>query len=605
MARLGAARTFEAGTLTGAGAFDSVVGTELSVTSRDTLQGARAVRTTWAVGTSYGAFGSATFTTNGVGTLYGSLYLNLSAIPSAEQRLVLARNSTTTVMQIAITAAGALRLYSGVTLIGTSLNATLSSGVTYRLGWRYTAGTGANGIVELYLATGEAAFGAALLSTATGAMTLAVTELRVGMTTSVALSATLDHIVLDNAVMPTPAVLRVLYLSPSGNDANTAAQAQSPATPWLTLAASLPKLLPGDELRLAAGVYDGAAIAMGSLAAGTDENRISVVGDSAGGTWLAGANAHMRLTGVHNWTFRQLNIDGAGYTGSQVDLLILRGDRFLLERSLLRNTPTPMQPDPGNPGYPYRTFKALLSIDGSAGLTGGVTAGVSSGWTVRNCWMHNNEGINWGAPWPNGDGQNQDHCVYMTDAANGLVEGCVFSQTPNGRGIKIGLSADGSPTKMPIGNTVRGNTFVRCAGPGAVSLSYSASDTAISDNVFVGPTNDDQLPTASTGSGLAPFVYTSNLTASGTNNTVTANTMWLSDATNPFISTGYAGLTQSGNTYADPVLDNRFTPRAAALYAAGAYTRGHLRGLPSASAWPGPAALLFRTTARFRRLRRR
>lgn len=204
MAQLGAARTFEAGTLTGTDAFDAMTGTELSVTTSAPLKGTRSVLSTWVAGSSYGTFNATTFTASGKATLYGYLYLNVSALPSAEQRLVLGLNGTTNLLQIAIMSTGALQLYSGATVVGTSATGTLATGTTYRVGWRYTAGTGTNGVVELYLATGDAAFGAALLSTSAGAMTLAVTDLRVGMTTAIALAGKLDQIALDDATMPAP-----------------------------------------------------------------------------------------------------------------------------------------------------------------------------------------------------------------------------------------------------------------------------------------------------------------------------------------------------------------------------------------------------------------
>jgi hypothetical protein len=68
-----------------------------------------------------------------------------------------------TVGVIVLRTTGALQLRNNTTPIGSESSA-LTVGTLYRVGLRQKKGTGSNAILEAYLATGEAAFGAAFAS---------------------------------------------------------------------------------------------------------------------------------------------------------------------------------------------------------------------------------------------------------------------------------------------------------------------------------------------------------------------------------------------------------------------------------------------------------
>ena len=59
------------------------------------------------------------------------------------------------------------------------------------------------------------------------------------------------------ATLPGAALGTTYYVSKSGNDGNSCAQAQSPSTPKLTFASGLTCLSAGDTLIVHAGTYDG------------------------------------------------------------------------------------------------------------------------------------------------------------------------------------------------------------------------------------------------------------------------------------------------------------------------------------------------------------
>ncbi len=107
----------------------------------------------------------------------------------------------TTVGSIALRTNGALRLRNGSTTMGAD-SAALVAGTLYRVGLHQKKGTGSNAVLEAYVATGDAAFGASFASTTTGAWTTQADRLQFGATTSTALNATFDNIRLDSGSMP-------------------------------------------------------------------------------------------------------------------------------------------------------------------------------------------------------------------------------------------------------------------------------------------------------------------------------------------------------------------------------------------------------------------
>jgi hypothetical protein len=97
---------------------------------------------------------------------------------------------------------GKLRLRLDGTTIADSV--ALVAGETYRIGFRQRAGTGADGVLEAYLATGTAAFTTPFATTSAGTWTDGATRARIGASTSIGIQATLDDVRLGTASMPAP-----------------------------------------------------------------------------------------------------------------------------------------------------------------------------------------------------------------------------------------------------------------------------------------------------------------------------------------------------------------------------------------------------------------
>jgi len=133
--------------------------------------------------------------------LFASFYLRLNALPSANVRIALISNAGTTVGNLYLRTSGALSLRNGSSTIGAA-SAPLSGGGIYRVGLRQRRGTGANAVLEAYLAAGDTLFGAPFAALTNGTWTTPADRLRVGATISVALNAIVDDIRLDSGALP-------------------------------------------------------------------------------------------------------------------------------------------------------------------------------------------------------------------------------------------------------------------------------------------------------------------------------------------------------------------------------------------------------------------
>jgi hypothetical protein len=136
-----------------------------------------------------------------VDDLYVALALRVSALPSADTRILLVSNNGTTIGNLVLHSNGSLRLRNGSTTIGGD-SAPLSVGATYRVGIHQKRGSGGNAVLEAYLAADGAAFGAPFAAISSGTWATAADRLRFGATVSVAINATFDDIKLDAASMP-------------------------------------------------------------------------------------------------------------------------------------------------------------------------------------------------------------------------------------------------------------------------------------------------------------------------------------------------------------------------------------------------------------------
>jgi len=189
--------TFEDGSLTHpvSGA-DSVTG-GVVLNSASALQGVYAAN----IPTVSGAYLTENF--SGADDVYMSFYLRVNAVPGGDVRVALVSNAGTSVGSLVLRSNGALRLKNGATTIGVDSPA-LVVGAVYRVGvHQKKRGTGANAVLEAYLAAGDAAFGAPFASTLSGTWTTQADRFRLGATTGT-LNATFDDIRLDTGAMPGP-----------------------------------------------------------------------------------------------------------------------------------------------------------------------------------------------------------------------------------------------------------------------------------------------------------------------------------------------------------------------------------------------------------------
>jgi hypothetical protein len=139
-----------------------------------------------------------------VDDLFVSFYVRVNAIPTSstgEVRIALISNAGSSVGNLVLRVGGALRLRNGSNTVGAD-STPLTAGQVYRVGLRQRRGTGANAILEAYLASGEAAFGQPFASLSNGTWTTAADRLHLGTTISAPLDAVFDDIRLDRGVMP-------------------------------------------------------------------------------------------------------------------------------------------------------------------------------------------------------------------------------------------------------------------------------------------------------------------------------------------------------------------------------------------------------------------
>lgn len=202
--RVGARRrlTFEAGSLTGADAFDAVFGTGLAVVADGVLRGSNLVDVPNLAATNHGSV--STMLGAGVGQVHVSKYVVLDAASNAA-RVVRLVGAGGTIGSLVFNFNRTVQLQDGTSTVGSSATA-LTLGTVYRLGLRYVKGTGANAVLEGYLAVGDDEFGAPFASTTTSTRTDDVTEVQFGPTNANAADYRFDEIVVDTEALPGPTV---------------------------------------------------------------------------------------------------------------------------------------------------------------------------------------------------------------------------------------------------------------------------------------------------------------------------------------------------------------------------------------------------------------
>lgn len=149
-----------------------------------------------------------------VDELYISFYIKLTSIGGSSARIAQISNSGTTVGNLVLSSSGTLQLRNNSTSIG-SVSSALTVGTLYRVGLHQKKGTGANAVLEAFLATGDTVFGSPFASGTTQTFTSQANKFIFGATNSTVVNAAFDDIRLDSASIPPPSTGMLLRMPQS------------------------------------------------------------------------------------------------------------------------------------------------------------------------------------------------------------------------------------------------------------------------------------------------------------------------------------------------------------------------------------------------------
>lgn len=189
--------TFEGNSLTGANGGDSITGSPVVYTTSP-------IKGTYMMQIPDAAAQFLRFSPAAQDEIFLSTYIKITANPTTTMRMIFTSNSGTAVCSIYLTTTGTLQLRdSAATILGTS--SALSLSTVYRIGLHYKKGTGANAILEGFLASGDNAFGAAFQSTTNGAETAQINRIDIGNQAAGSTKEKFfDNIRIDTVSMPGP-----------------------------------------------------------------------------------------------------------------------------------------------------------------------------------------------------------------------------------------------------------------------------------------------------------------------------------------------------------------------------------------------------------------
>lgn len=194
----------QASGVTGTDAFNSSAGSPtLDATGK--VRGVRSVRCNWATAVNTNVVASGL----SYADAYYTFYMLIGAAPAATFRMVQAQNGGTQ-WDIRMTTTPTLQFRWGSTILYTT--PTLSLNTVYRIGVRYKCETSlgaANGIMEVYYATGDDLYGAAKATSSVVTMVTtnaAITSVNFGQSNAAASSGDVyfDDVRFDEAEMPGP-----------------------------------------------------------------------------------------------------------------------------------------------------------------------------------------------------------------------------------------------------------------------------------------------------------------------------------------------------------------------------------------------------------------
>jgi hypothetical protein len=203
--------TLEAGLTDATNGFDSTQGTcALDTTSK--IKGVNSMRCD-----AVGDFGREDVTASD--SLFVSAYVNFVSLPGTTQtRILFIRNGTTALCGLRITSTGLVQLRDAAgTQIGASSGTAITTGNPFRIGLHYTKGTGANAVLEAFVASGDTAFSAAFASTSADTGTLQANRIEIGQGASgTVCDVYVDDVKIDDASMPGASVASGMLFIPTG-----------------------------------------------------------------------------------------------------------------------------------------------------------------------------------------------------------------------------------------------------------------------------------------------------------------------------------------------------------------------------------------------------
>jgi N,N-dimethylformamidase beta subunit-like protein/fibronectin type III domain protein len=148
--------------------------------------------------------------------------MKLNALPSGDARVAMFTTVYNTVGNLVVRSSGVLCLRNGVNWIGGSTatactKTPLTAGATYSVMMREIRGSGADGVLEAWVAPTGAQFGAPFAKTAAGTWALRVDKLDFGATTGVALDAVFDDVNVNGQPWAPPTVPTGLAATPKSS----------------------------------------------------------------------------------------------------------------------------------------------------------------------------------------------------------------------------------------------------------------------------------------------------------------------------------------------------------------------------------------------------
>lgn len=190
--------------LTGTNGADTVSGTNTTLNTTSPIKGIGSATTSLVAGT-------ASYQNEGItasNDLYVAGYVRIDTLPAVSfGRICEIRSSAGLLCALQAGSAGTFRLTLS-TNVATGSSYTFTVGTAYRFGLEYHIGTGADGILRLYIATGDDGFGAPLVEVLNGVSTTQANVVRIGNPVGTSrVDVTFDNVRIDDTSMPTDDVV--------------------------------------------------------------------------------------------------------------------------------------------------------------------------------------------------------------------------------------------------------------------------------------------------------------------------------------------------------------------------------------------------------------